>query len=109
MMAAKLGLTHLTTRSITAIRPASQQRDRHDAVFRALADVRQDDTDLMQPLTEAYYNSADTQGKAAATMRQWVEDYLHEAKQQDRVMKNVDVNERYKPQASLRNYLPTGH
>ena len=37
-------------------------------LFFELADVSARRPGFMQPLTEAYYNSADTQGKAAATM-----------------------------------------
>ena len=60
----------------------------------------------MQPLTEAYYNSADTQGKAAATMHQWVEDYLHEAKQQDRSdEERRRLMNATNPKYLLRNYL----
>ena len=107
MMAAKLGLTHfndnLNNRLLDLL--SSSEIDM-TLFFRALADVRQDDTDLMQPLTEAYYNSADTQGKAAATMRQWVEDYLHEAKQQDRSdEERRRLMNATNPKYLLRNYL----
>ena len=107
MMAAKLGLTHfndnINNRLLDLL--SSSEIDM-TLFFRALADVRQDDTDLMQPLTEAYYNSADTQGKAAATMRQWVEDYLHEAKQQDRSdEERRRLMNATNPKYLLRNYL----
>ena len=107
MMAAKLGLTHfndnINNRLLDLLRSSEIDMT---LFFRALADVRQDDTDLMQPLTEAYYNSADTQGKAAATMRQWVEDYLHEAKQQDRSdEERRRLMNATNPKYLLRNYL----
>ena len=107
MMAAKLGLTHfndnLNNRLLNLL--SSSEIDM-TLFFRALADVRQDDTDLMQPLTEAYYNSADTQSKTAATMYQWVEDYLHEAKQQDRSdEERRRLMNATNPKYLLRNYL----
>ena len=107
MMAAKLGLTHfndnINNRLLDLLRSSEIDMT---LFFRALADVRQDDTDLMQPLTEAYYNSADTQSKTAATMHQWVEDYLHEAKQQDRSdEERRSLMNATNPKYLLRNYL----
>ena len=89
-MAAKLGLTHFNDNNNRLFNLLSSS-EIDMTLFFELADVRQDDTDLMQPLTEAYYNSADTQGKQQLPRTSGLKTICTRLSNRTAVMKNVDV------------------
>tara|TARA_B100001057_G_scaffold225645_2_gene226019 strand:+ start:5961 stop:7523 length:1563 start_codon:yes stop_codon:yes gene_type:complete len=107
MMASKLGLKRhneaLNNRLLALL--SSCEIDM-TLFYRGLSKVTAAATDPFAQLTNAYYDPADTQGKAREEMRDWLRQYLDEAdrQQQDDQARQRLMN-KTNPKYTLRNYL----